>query len=658
MCGICGIWQPPGARFVDPADVLKKMATRLAHRGPDDEGGFRDDIHGIGLGFRRLAINDLTREGHQPMTSASGRFVIVFNGEIYNHKRLRPELERLGCVFRGHSDTEVMLAAIEQWGLEKALDAFIGMFAFALWDKREATLTLARDRLGIKPLYFGHVGGVFVFASELPAIASVPGFAATVDHDAFCLFLQRGVVPAPRSIYQDIAKLLPGTMLRLDARRAQSGPRAIELAEGAESFWSARKIVRDSAARLQFGTDEAAADHLEALLRDAVALRMEADVPLGAFLSGGVDSSTVVALMQAQATRPVKTFSIGFEENDYNEAPFAHAVATHLRTEHHELYLSAKDTLDVVPLLPSIYGEPFADASQIPTFLVSQLARGDVTVCLSGDGGDEVFGGYTRYFVGQDLRRWVERVPPFARAAAGACLRAPSAVTWDKIAGAKRILYRGKAAKQGFGRKVHRLARVLHDSSAAGIYSSLMSEWRREDSVTAARCYVEGWQAPPPQLPDVVEQLQWLDMTTYLPDDILAKVDRASMACSLEARVPFLDHRVVELAWQLPLDQKIRGTRGKWLLRKVLDRHVPSHLIDRPKRGFEIPLKHWLRGPLRDWGESLLDARRLRDEGFFNPAPVRAAWQQHLAGRQNWAFRLWYVLMFQAWLESTSRQAR
>lgn len=658
MCGICGYWQPSGVRVADPADVLKKMTARLVHRGPDDEGYFRDDDRGIGLGFRRLAINDLTREGHQPMTSTSGRFVIVFNGEIYNHKRLRPALERIGCTFRGHSDTEVMLAAIEQWGLEKALDAFIGMFAFVLWDKQETTLTLVRDRLGIKPLYFGHVGGAFVFASELHAIAAVPGFAAPVDHDAFCMFLRRGVVPAPRSIYQGIAKLLPGTLLRLDARRVQSGPHAVELAENAEPFWSARKIVGDPAVRLQFNTDEAAADRLETLLRDAVALRMDADVPLGAFLSGGVDSSTVVALMQAQATRPIKTFSIGFEHGEYNEAPFAKAVATHLGTEHHELYLSAKDTLHLVPQLPVIYGEPFADASQIPTFLVSQMARRDVAVCLSGDGGDELFGGYTRYFVGQDLQRLAERVPPFARAVAGACLCAPSVATWDWIANARRPLSRGKAAKQGFGRKVHRLGQVLRDPSAVGIYSSLMSEWLPEDGVAIAQCHANGWHNPPSQLSDVVEQLQWLDMTTYLPDDILAKVDRASMACSLEARVPLLDHRVVELAWRLPRDQKIRGARGKWLLRKVLDRHVPAQLIDRPKRGFEIPLKHWLRGPLHDWAESLLDERRLRNEGFFNPIPVRAAWREHLAGRQNWAFRLWYILMFQAWFESTSQSNR
>lgn len=658
MCGICGYWQPSGARVADPADVLKKMTARLVHRGPDDEGYFRDDDRGIGLGFRRLAINDLTREGHQPMTSTSGRFVIVFNGEIYNHKRLRPALERIGCAFRGHSDTEVMLAAIEQWGLKKALDAFIGMFAFALWDKQETTLTLVRDRLGIKPLYFGHVGGAFVFASELHAIAAVPGFAATVDHDAFCMFLRRGVVPAPRSIYQGIAKLLPGTLLRLDTRRVQSGPHAVELAENAEPFWSTRKIVRNSAVRLQFNTDDSAANHLDSLLRDAVALRMEADVPLGAFLSGGVDSSTVVALMQAQATRPVKTFSIGFEESEYNEAPFAKAVATHLGTDHHELYLSAQDTLDVVPLLPSIYGEPFADASQIPTFLVSRLARNEVTVCLSGDGGDELFGGYTRYFVGRDLRILAERVPPFARAAGGALLRALPMDTWDRIANTLKALLPQQVARQGFGRKLHRLARVLRDPSAEGIYSTLMSEWLAKDRIALAGYHSAGFPKPPPELLAIVEQLQWIDMQTYLPDDILVKVDRASMASSLEARVPLLDHRLVELAWQLPLDQKVRGTRGKWILRKVLDRYVPPQLIDRPKRGFEIPLRHWLSGALRDWAEALLSDRRLREEGFFNPAPVRAAWLQHLSGHKNWAFRLWYVLMFQAWLESTTQHDR
>jgi len=658
MCGIAGFWDVAQRLGGDDASTaLHGMTRTLRHRGPDDEGYFQDPDSGLALGFRRLSIVDLSAAGHQPMTSASGRYVIAFNGEVYNHARLRPDLEKAGYTFRGHSDTEVMLAAIEHCGLERALESFIGMFAFALWDKAERRLTLVRDRLGIKPLYCGWATGMFVFASELKALSTLPGFGNPVDRDALCLFLRHNVVPAPYSIYRNIGKLAPGTLLRVDARLAGVATDAASLAQLATPYWSAREVVEASAANRSTLTDDDATEVLDRLLRDAVALRMEADVPLGAFLSGGVDSSMVVALMQAQSSRPVQTFSIGFHEESHDEARHAKAVAAHLGTDHHELYVTSQDALDVVPRLPAMFDEPFADSSQIPTYLVSELARGKVTVSLSGDGGDELFAGYNRYFWGAGLRRWLNRVPYSARCATAALLRANDAWFGSALEHAMPLL----PARLQLGNPRNKsalLADMLSARTDDERYRYLVSHWR-----DPATLVLDGSEPPTllteagrrAVLADPVERMMYADLVTYLPDDILAKVDRASMAVSLEARVPLLDHRVVEFAWRIPMAQKVRGGQSKWLLRQVLYRYVPKDLIERPKMGFGVPIEHWLRGPLRDWAEALLHERRLREEGYFEPAPIRAMWEGHLAGRLNEHYRLWDVLMFQAWLEARDK---
>lgn len=652
MCGITGLWDSRArCSRAEAASTLRAMAQALVHRGPDDEGYFQDDAAGVGFGFRRLSIIDLSHEGHQPMVSPGGRYVIVFNGEVYNHRELRPELERAGVAFRGHSDTEVMLAAIEQWGLAEAVRRFNGMFAFALWDRQEQLLTLVRDRVGIKPLYYGWVRGMFVFGSELKSIRVVPGFDNSVNRDALAAYLRFNYVPRPWSIYRDLYELRPGSVLRINAQMA-GAPQPREALDAAlQTYWSARDVAAHAAAEPFHGSDDAAMAALEDCLRKAVGSRMLADVPLGALLSGGVDSSTVVALMQQQSTRPVQTFSIGFAERDYDEARHAKAVATHLGTEHTELYVTPQQARDVIPRLPRMYDEPFADSSQIPTFLVSQLARQHVTVALSGDGGDELFGGYNRYFWVQRLWRQFARMPLPARHALARVIKLGSPAFWDGALGCARPVMPARLRVVQAGHKMHRLADVLQDRSPQDTYRRLVSQW--DDPATV----VIGAHEPPtvldeaPPLAGFAERMMWMDFASYLSEDILTKVDRASMATSLEARVPLLDHRVVEFAWRLPLAMKIRDGQGKWLLRQVLYRHVPKQLIERPKQGFGIPLEHWLRGPLREWAESLLDEKRLREEGFFNPAPIRKAWAEHLSGRHNRQHHLWSVLMFEAWLQ-------
>ncbi|MHB8724073.1 MAG: asparagine synthase (glutamine-hydrolyzing) [Casimicrobiaceae bacterium] len=656
MCGIAGFWDV-GHRLgaENGADVLRRMTRAIAYRGPDDDGHYQQADAGIALGHRRLSIVDLSPEGHQPMASASGRYVMVFNGEVYNHNRLRPELHAAGANFRGHSDTEVMLAAIEHWGLEAALGRFIGMFAFALWDRETHALTLVRDRLGIKPLYYGWVGSVFVFASELKAITAMPGFANPVNRDALTLQLRHSYISAPSSIYRDIHKLMPGTLLRVDQALAQTPTDADGLMARAQVYWSGRAVAEKGVAdRLEL-TDEEAAGELDRVLRDSVALRMEADVPLGAFLSGGVDSSLVVALMQAQSARPVKTFSIGFHEAEYDEARHAKAVASHLGTDHHELYVTSQDALDVVPRLPAMFDEPFSDSSQIPTYLVSHMARQQVTVSLSGDGGDELFSGYNRYFLGYLLWRSVDRLPlPLRRSLAAALRAAPG--FWARLMQLCMPLLPPSLRVKHPADKIDRLARLLSTRSPEALYTGLVSHWQQPSALVLGANGEPLTALTDPRrqagLRDAVERMMFTDLVSYLPDDILTKVDRASMAVSLEARVPLLDHRVVELAWRLPMHQKIRSGQGKWVLRQVLYKYVPQALIDRPKQGFGVPIEHWLRGPLRDWAEALLGERRLREEGYFDPMPLRKMWARHVAGRVNEHYRLWDVLMFQAWLEN------
>ncbi len=646
MCGIAGFI----GDFQNEQELQARarvMAGRLHHRGPDDTGAWVDPQLGLGLAHARLSILDLSPEGHQPMASSCGRYLMVFNGEVYNHIELRRELEREGVRhWRGHSDTEVMLAAIASWGLPAALKRFVGMFAFALWDRETRRLSLARDRMGEKPLYYGRQGRLFLFGSELKALRAHPGFGAGVDRNALGQMLRFAYVPSPHSIYEGIRKLPAGCYLTLDPA-ADSDPAPV-------AYWSVREAAERGQADPFRGSEAEALDELERLLGEAIGLQMIADVPLGAFLSGGIDSSTIVALMQAQSARPVKTFSIGFWEQSFNEAEHAKAVAVHLGTEHTELYVTPQQALDVIPRLPELYDEPFADSSQVPTFLVSQLAREHVTVSLSGDAGDELFGGYNRYFWAVQIWRKLGRLPaPLRRLMAGA-ITSVSPAAWDRLFGTLQPILPGRLNQPNPGDKLHKLAGNLTIQAMQQVYPGLVTFWddipalvpggRQGHSLVDRP---EDW----PGLESFQHQMMCLDALTYLPDDILVKVDRAAMGVSLETRVPLLDHRVVEFAWRLPLDMKIRGEERKYLLRQLLYRHVPRELIDRPKMGFGIPLGEWLRGPLRDWGEALIEPSRLRNEGWLDPDPVHALWNEHLSGQRNWSYHLWNVLVFQAWLE-------
>ncbi|ODG98812.1 asparagine synthetase B [Nostoc sp. KVJ20] len=621
------------------------MSDTLLHRGPDNGGSWVDAEIGMALGHRRLAIVDLSPEGHQPMISANGRYVIVFNGEIYNFLELKRQLESLDHHFRGRSDTEVMLASFSQWGLHEAIGRFNGMFAFALWDRQERILHLGRDRLGEKPLYYGWMGQTFLFGSELKALKIHPAFQAKINRDALAIYLRNNYVPAPYSIYEGIYKLPPGTILTWNGVDTHPNP---------VPYWSAIKAAELGVNEPFTGSEMEAVAQMEALLQDAVGLRMVADVPLGGFLSGGIDSSTVVALMQAQSSQAVKTFTIGFDEDSYNEAHYAKAVAQHLGTDHTELYVTPKDALAVIPKLPTLYDEPFADSSQIPTFLISQLAKQDVTVSLSGDGGDELFAGYTRYFWGDSTWQKIGWIPPTLRQTASCTLSSLSPQTWNCALANFQDLLPTKLKQPTPGDKLHWIAEILAVPDAQALYTEMISHWKEReglvvDSLKPLMNYCDRQQLS--QLPDFIHQMMYLDTVNYLPDDILVKVDRASMAVSLESRIPFLDHRVVELAWRIPLSLKIRNGQGKWLLRQILYKYVPQNLIERPKMGFGMPIDSWLRVPLRDWAENLLDENRLQQQGFLNPQPIRQKWAEHLSSERNWQNYLWDVLMFQAWLE-------
>ncbi len=653
MCGLVAFWEAgyTGGDDTHLYELLLQMTSTLQHRGPDDSGAWVEGNEGVALGFRRLSIIDLSPEGHQPMQSASGRYVIIFNGEVYNFSALREELEVKGHRFRGHSDTAVMLAAIEEWGLEAAVKRFVGMFAIVLWDRQERRLSLVRDRLGIKPLYYGWMGDTFLCASELKALRAHPSFRPEIDRGALTLYMRHNYVPHPYSIYKGIRQLPPGTILTLGptGRRATDGdfPSPVP-------YWSAQEVAERGVADAFTGTDREAIEEMDTLLREAVRLRMVADVPLGAFLSGGVDSSTVVALMQAQSEQPVKTFTIGFNEERYNEATHARAIADHLGTDHTELYVTPEQALSIIPSLPQMYDEPFADSSQLPTFLVSQLTRRHVTVSLSGDGGDELFGGYTRYAVARSIWGKVGWLPPRARVGLARGIRSVSRSSYDRWLG-RLAPYTGRFGSVGrVGDKLHTLSEVLAVRDRDDLYRRLVSHTPSPHSL------VLGGYEPPTaltgrrrriRLHDYTQRMMYVDTVSYLPDDILTKVDRASMAVSLEARVPLLDHRVVEFAWRLPMSLKVRDGQGKWILRQVLYRYVPRQLIERPKMGFGVPIDIWLRGPLREWAEALLNERRLREEGFLDPDTVRSMWRDHLSGERNSQGRLWNILMFQAWLE-------
>ena len=625
MCGLSGFFSTSPLTDSETS-LLQIMAAAIAHRGPDDSGTWHDEQTGIGLAHTRLSIVDMSPAGHQPMHSACERYVIAFNGEIYNHLALRQQLEanQLAPAWSGHSDTETLLACFTHWGIEQTFQATVGMFAIALWDRQEHVLTLARDRMGEKPLYWGWCGDTLLFGSELKALKAHPAFTAAVDRNALALLLRHNYIPAPHCIYQGIEKLPAGCFVQIKQgqQRQDVVPR---------SYWSLKTAVEDGLANPFSGSNAQAVDLLEQQLSASIGLQMLADVPLGAFLSGGVDSSTIVALMQQQSRRPVQTFAIGFNEPGYNEAEYAKEVAAHLGTEHTELYVGSAEALAVIPKLPQIYCEPFADSSQIPTYLVSHMAKQQVTVALSGDGGDELFGGYNPYQFAPKMWRAISQLPL-----------------------ALRKLSVSVLSGLPLPDKLHKLLSVLTASDREAFYAALMSHWQQPEQVVIGAGHSATAMNTPAVWPQAESFAHWMmamDAQQYMADDILVKVDRAAMSNSLETRVPLLDHRVVELAWQLPLHLKIREGKGKWVLREVLYRHVPRELIERPKKGFSIPLDQWLRGPLRDWAEALLAENRLQQEGYFMAKLVRELWGEHLSGKRDNALKLWSVLMFQAWLE-------
>lgn len=644
MCGIAGFFSPAKSRPADEmGGITRAMTDAIVLRGPDDDGVWVDSECGVALGHRRLSIMDLSPLGHQPMASAQGRFVMVFNGEIYNFQELRAELEKSGHTWRGHSDTEIMLAAFIEWGVVEATKRFNGMFAFAVWDKQERVLHLGRDRLGEKPLYYGWVGGTLVFASELKAVQKFPGFNAAVDREALTSLLRFNYIPDPLCIYEGFKKLPPAALLTL--RSPADPPEPVP-------YWKLAEVVERGLDDPFQGSEAEAIEAFQAMLKKAVGMRMVADVPLGAFLSGGVDSSLIVAMMQKQSARPVRTFTIGFHEKEHNEAVFAKEVAKHLGTDHTEMYVSGEDALKVIPQLPALYDEPFSDYSQIPTYLVCKMARQHVTVALSGDAGDELFGGYERYFVGRNLWdkfAWMPR--PMKKLAAAALTVLPPGVL-NGVGNVARPILPKRLRHVPFGDKLHKLAEVVAAPGMETLYLNLMSHWKKpqeivingKDPVTAITD-TGRW----PRVSDFTHRMMHLDMETYLPGDILVKVDRAAMGVSLEGRIPLLDTELIEFAWRVPFSMKVRDGKGKWLMRETLYRHVPKALIDRPKRGFGIPLDVWLRGPLREWAEDLISEARLKREGFFHAEPIRQKWREHLSGTRNWHFYLWDVLMFQAW---------
>lgn len=636
MCGIVGFLQPAGFSTVHAEKLVGRMASEIAHRGPDDSGVWLDGRAGVALGHTRLSIVDLSSAGHQPMVSASGRYTIALNGEIYNHAQIRKEIQgsRSNTVWRGHSDTETLLSAIDCWGIERTLTKSVGMFAFVLWDRQEQTLTLARDRLGEKPLYYGWQGDIFLFGSELKALRAHPSFLADIDRDAVAMYLRRGYISAPRSIYQNIHKLQPGTSVQLSASSGRLND--------VKCYWSLSEVIENAGSNRFVGTDAEAIDELEAYLTRAIAQQSIADVPLGAFLSGGIDSSTVVSLMQSQSAGRIKTFTIGFQESGYDEAVQAKAIADHLGTDHNELYVTPKDAMDIIPCLHTMYDEPFGDSSAIPTALVSRLARQQVKVSLSGDGGDELFGGYRRYQRTADIWAAVNRIPRIIRKSMSYGFRTASSL----------------AGMSAYGWKADRLAHYLSALNWSDVYSIQTQQFTASYNLVVGPHRLSpaslSESLAPPMSGSLHHFMMVRDALGYLPDDILVKVDRAAMSTSLETRMPMLDHRVVELAWSLPIEMKLRHGQGKWVLRKLLERHVPLALIDRRKSGFSIPVGEWLKGPLRDWAEQLLSTDRLRRDGILNTELVRSQWSQHLKGQRNCADSVWALLMFQAWMSSLS----
>ena len=648
MCGLAG-WLG-GPRQDSPESIAQRMSDAIVHRGPDDAGTWIDRVDGVVLVHRRLAVLDLSPAGHQPMVSACGRYVMIFNGEIYNHLLLRDELQAAdhGVRWRGHSDTETLLAAIAAWGIERALRSAIGMFALALWDTHDKCLTLARDRFGEKPLYYGWQNDTFLFASEIKALSEHPAFRPEVDRDSLALLLRHNCIPAPYSIYKGIRKLRPGEILTLGV-----GKERMEDRLSRQQYWCVNDAVAHGLQNPISGNDTEVVDEFEQLLCSSVGMQMLADVPLGAFLSGGIDSSAIVAAMQATSNRPVNTFSIGFDDAAYDEAQDAAAVASHLGTNHTELYVTSRDALDVVPRLPRVYCEPFSDSSQIPTYLVSALAADHVTVALSGDAGDELFGGYNRYLMAHAAWRRAHKLPGPLRRGLAWTLTSLSPGRWDALVGRMARMLPRRYRLRMPGDKAHKLANALLAEDGETYYKNLVSHWHDPSAVVVGSTEPRTLLSDRDRWPATEQLVDWMmamDAQTYLPDDILVKVDRAAMAHSLETRIPFLDHRLFEFAWRLPSRMKIRDGEGKWLLRQLLGRYLPKHAVAKPKMGFGVPLHEWLRGPLRDWAEELIDEKRLREEGYFEPEPIRAMWRSHQSGLTNDQYALWDILMFQAWL--------
>lgn len=638
MCGIAGALYRAATRSEAIEKNLEAMLGPIFHRGPDAGGTWSDAQSGIGLAHRRLAIVDLSEAGRQPMVSKSGRYTIVFNGEIYNHPQIRIDVG--ATEWRGHSDTETLLAGFDKWGIQATVQKAVGMFAFAVWDAQTHKLILCRDRMGEKPLYYGWFGTgnnrTFLFGSDLAALRAHPAFEAPVDRNALCTFLRFNCIGQDQSIYAGVNKLLPGTILEVSDQESAETPTA---------YWSFASAVAAGKNTPFAGSATEAVDRLEALIRASLAGQMVADVPLGAFLSGGVDSSAIVALMQTQSERPIKTFTIGFEDRQFNEAIYAKDVAHHLGTDHTELYVTAEQARAVIPDLPRMYSEPFADSSQIPTALVSQLARQHVTVALSGDAGDELFGGYNRYLMTDKLWGKLSKIPAPLRRVLAKAIYSASPAMLNKLFGFLPMSHPGD--------KLHKGAALLDSGDIDELYLRMVSQWNDPASVVIGGHDVSRSTAADmrsaARISDI-EHMMAVDTLTYLPDDILTKVDRAAMAFSLETRVPLLDHNIVEFAWSLPLDVKLRNGTGKWPLREVLYRHVPKSLIERPKMGFGVPLGDWLRGPLREWGADLLSSARLHNDGFFDQTKILAKWDEHQSGKRNWQHQLWCILMFQAWL--------
>jgi len=651
MCGFSGflnfnpIWG-------DPLTLLQQMGDQLTHRGPDDSGVWFDNNCGVGLSHRRLSIIDLSAQGHQPMFSTSGRFVIAYNGEIYNHQELKKELLQAGVIFRGGSDTEVLLAAIESWGIKQTLQRCIGMFAFSLWDKKEQTLSLVRDRMGEKPLYYGWQGKgakrTFLFASELKSLRQHSAWQGGIERDALANLLRYNYIPAPLTIHPGIFKLRPGYLLQL--KKNDNG----DWSEQEECWWSLQEVAQQARKNPFTGSRADAVDHLDKLLHDAIQGQSLADVPLGAFLSGGVDSSSVAAVMQAISDHSIKSFTIGFENSAYDESVDARAVANHLGTDHHEWIVTANDALSLIPQLPSYYDEPFADVSQIPTLLVSALAKQNVTVALSGDGGDELFAGYNRHQWAPKLLHRMQYFPEVIRKALAVLIESASPSGWDYFFKIIDPFLPRQLRVRHPGEKIHKIAMLLKQSGERELYETLVRIWPdpipllNGNSHDLVGSHKKLWSIGG----SFTERMTCLDTVTYLPDDILVKVDRAAMSNSLETRVPLLDHRIVEFATQLPLSMKIHQGTGKWILKELLDRYIPKELIERPKSGFGVPIGEWLRGPLQEWAEDLLSERKLKNGGYFDVKQVRKVWEQHSSGKKNQQYQLWSVLMFQAWLDS------